>query len=104
MSGLKEAFRLQIPVVHEDIEAGTLLEPFVGLDTSVAVEVGREVSVTHDDGIGEAVVQRLQEVAHATTLGFRARVAGATVHIQSTLVADADGMFVMVLAMGSDLS
>lgn len=95
--------RFEVPVVHEDIEAGALLEPFVGLDASVAVEVGREVAVTHDDGIGEAVVEGLQELAQAATLSLGAGVTGPPVHIESAFVADADAVLVVVLAVGTYL-
>ena len=80
-----------------------MLHPFVRVDMSVAVEVGREVAVAHDDGVGELSVELLQERAHGGALGFGARVAGFAVGVQTSFVADADGVSVVVLAVCSHL-
>ena len=70
---------------------------------AVAVKVGREVAVAHDDGRGELSVELLQERAHGGALGFGARVAGFAVGVQTSFVADADGVSVVVLAVCSHL-
>ena len=80
-----------------------MLDPLVRFDAAVAVQVGREVAVTHDDGAGELVVEASEKGAHALTLGSGARVAGIAGRIQSTLVADADGVLVVALAVGTHL-
>ena len=48
-------------------------------------------------------MQPLQQSPHGLPLRLGPRVAGIARCIQSTLVADADGVLVMVLAMGTDL-
>lgn len=70
---------------------------------AVAVKVGGEVAVAHDDGVGELSVELLQERAHGGALGFGARVAGLSFGIQSAFIADANRVLVMILAVGSHL-
>lgn len=71
---------------------------------AVAVEVGREVAVAHDDGVGELVVEFLKQCAQTGSLGLGARVVGLAVGVQTSFVADADGVSVVVLAVGTDLT
>lgn len=77
-----------------------MLLPFVGIDTAVAVQVGREVAVAHDDGGGELACEALQEGTHALALGFGAGVTGLAHGIEAAFVADADAVLVVVLAVG----
>lgn len=81
-----------------------MLHPFVWLYAPVAVQIGRKVAVTHYDGVGEALVQPLQEAAHASTLCLGARVAGMARRVQSTLISDAYGVCIMVLTVGPHLA
>ena len=70
---------------------------------AVAVKVGGEVAVAHDDGVGELVVEFLKQCAQTGSLGLGARVAGLSFGIQSAFIADADGVSVVVLAVCSHL-
>ena len=80
-----------------------MLLPFVGIDAAVAVGVGREVAVAHDDGGGVLLRQSLQQGAHAVALRLGACVTGVAGGVETAFVADADGVLVVVLAVGSDL-
>ena len=80
-----------------------MLEPFVGIDAAIAIEVGGEVAVSHDDGGGELSGEALEEGAHALALGFGAGVAGVAGSIEASFIADADGVLVVALAMGAYL-
>lgn len=80
-----------------------MLEPFVGIDAAIAIEVGGEVAVSHDDGGGELSGEALEEGAHALALGFGAGVAGVAGSIEASFIADADGVLVMALAVGTYL-
>ena len=100
---VEEAGGFEVGIVQEGIEAGTLLLPFVGIDTAVAVDVGREVAVAHDDGGGELACEALQEGTHTLALGLGAGVTGLARGIEAAFVADADTVLVVVLAVGSDL-
>lgn len=44
-----------------------------------------------------------QQGSHALTLSLGARVAGIACSVQAALIADADGVLVMVFAVGADL-
>ena len=59
--------------------------------------------MTEDDGRGELVVETGEEGSQGLTLGRGAGVAGMACRIQTAFVADADGVLVVVLAVGSDL-
>ena len=101
---LEEPFGLQVFVVEEGIEAGTLLEPFVGRDMSVAVAVWRQIAVTEDDGVGELVVELREQGAQALALCLGTRVGRFAVGIQTTLVTYAYRMLVVALAVGPVLA
>ena len=57
----EEAGGFEVGIVEEGIEAGTLLDPLIGVDVAVAVHIGREVAVPHDDGGGILLGEALQE-------------------------------------------
>ena len=100
---VEEAGGFEVGVVPEGIEAGALLLPFVGIDMAVAVQVGREVTVAHDDGGGVEACEALQEGTHALALRLGAGVTGFARGIEAAFVADADAVLVVVLAVGSYL-
>lgn len=80
-----------------------MLEPFVGIDAAIAIEVGGEVAVSHDDGGRELSGEALEEGAHALALGFGAGVAGIAGSIETAFIADADGVLVVAFAVGAYL-
>ena len=59
--------------------------------------------MAHDDGGGELLGEPLQEGPHTVTLGLGARVAGIAGSIQTALIADADAVLVVALAVGTHL-
>ena len=72
-----------------------------------SVEVGTgfpriQVVVTDDQGLGIAPVQDLQQMQHRQFLLQRTRVGGLTADVEPALVADADGVGVVVQAVGAD--
>ena len=52
--------------------------------------------MTEDDRIGVVGLQRLQQVPHGSLLGFGPRVVGTTVGGETSLIADTDGVLVVV--------
>ena len=60
-----------------------------------------QLAVTEDLGIGVVDLQRLQQVPHGGFLLLGAGVGSMAVGQQATLVADADGVLVVVPCMGS---
>lgn len=51
---------LEVGVFHHSIEAGTSLDVFVGGNLAIAVQIGTEVAMTEDDGLG-IVLMELRE-------------------------------------------
>ena len=70
---------------------------------SVAVQVGREIAMAEDDGRGELTVKTGEQGTQGLALGVGAGIAGSAEGIETTFVADADGMQVVTFAMGADL-
>ena len=64
--------------------------------------VGVEVVVAYDQGAGVAPVQILQQSSHRCLLSLCARVGGLTADVKPALIADADGVGVVVHAVGTD--
>ena len=60
------------------IKARTLLDILVGSDKPVAVKVGREVAVPHDDGTGIAAAQVVDQSKQRALLRCGARVGGTS--------------------------
>ena len=52
--------------------------------------------MTENDRIGIVDLQRLQQVPHGSLLGIGPRVVGTTVSSETTLIADTDGVLVVV--------
>lgn len=55
--------------------------------------------MTEDDRIGVVGLQRLQQVPHGSLLGFGPRVGGTTVGSETALIADTNGVLVVVAGM-----
>ena len=70
---------------------------------SITVQVGREVTVAEDDGGGELSNEPFQKGTHTLSLRLGARVIRVAHRIEATLVADADAVFVVALAVSPDL-
>ena len=58
-----------------------------------------EIVMTYDDGVGVTLYQLLQQSAHFRLLRLGSRVFGLTAYVQTTLVADAYRVFVVVQAV-----
>ena len=67
-----------------------------------AVFQGVEVVVTDYQGVGVAMMEVLQKSAKGCLLRLGARVGGLTADVETTLVAYADGVAVMVHAVRAD--
>ena len=63
--------------------------------------MGVQVVMTYDEGPGIASVQLSEQPAHGSLLLSRAGVGGLTADIEPALVADADRVGVVVLAVGA---
>ena len=67
-----------------------------------AVLLWIQVMMTDNHGAGIALVQFLKHSSHGSLLRLGARVGGLAADIKSALVADADRVGVVVLAVGTD--
>ena len=85
---LKRLFMLQVSKLTDSIEAG-------------AVSVVSEVTMTDDQGAGVTPVQVFEQLSHGLLLCLGARVGRLSADIQATLIADADGVAVVVQAVGT---
>lgn len=83
------------------IKARTLLDILVGSDKPVAVKVGREVTVSHDDGTGIAAAQVVDKTKQRAFLRCGARVGGTSGGIETALITDTYGVGVMVATVGT---
>ena len=63
---------------------------------------GIQVAVTDNHGFGVSSVQFLEQFSHGSLLSLGAGVSGLAADIESTLVADADRVGIVVLAVGTD--
>jgi hypothetical protein len=82
-------FRLQVGILAGDVvDAGTGL-------------LRVQVVMTYDEGPGIASVQLSEQPAHGSLLLSRAGVGGLTADVEPALVADADRVGVVVLAVGA---
>ena len=79
---------LQVSIFVRYIEAGTVL-------------TGVQVVVADDEGAGVTPVQLFEQLSHGLLLRLGARVGGLSADIQAPLVADADGVAVVVHAVGT---
>ena len=80
---------LNILILLLGIEAGT-----------VFVDVG-EVAVTEDDCLGVVDAERLEQGVQGSFLRCSAGVLGTALGVETALVADADGVLVVVAGMGA---
>ena len=67
-----------------------------------AILPGVEVVMAYDHGARIALVQFLKQSSHGSLLRLSARVGGLTSCVVPALVADADRVGIMVLAVGTD--
>ena len=79
---------LQVSIFVRYIEAGTVL-------------TGIQVVMADDEGAGVTPVQLFEQLSHGLLLCLGARVGGLSADIQATLIADADGVAVVVHAVGT---
>ena len=61
-----------------------------------------QVVVTDNHGAGVTPVQVFQQLSHCSLLLSRSRVSGLTADVQTTLVAHADGVAVVVQTVGAN--
>ena len=90
---------LDVGILGDGVEAWALLYVFSGFYLSVLVEVGGQVTMSHDFGLGELGAEANQERAKGTALGYGSGVGWAVVGIQSTFVGYADGCEVVALGV-----
>ena len=86
---LQDSNIVQVSVFPDSIEAGAVLARV-------------QVVVADDQGAGVTPVQVFEQLSHGLLLCLGARVGGLSADIQATLVADADGVAVVVQAVGPD--
>ena len=79
---------LQVSIFVRYIEAGTVL-------------TGIQVVMADDEGAGVTPVQLFEQLSHGLLLRLGARVGGLTPDVEPALVADADRVGVVVLAVGT---
>ena len=72
------------------------------VDDARTVLVGVQVVVTDDYGAGVTPVQVFQQLLHRSLLLSRSRVGGLAADVQTTLVAYADGVAVVVQTVGAN--
>ena len=72
------------------------------VDDARTVLMGVQVVVTDDHGAGVTPVQVFQQLSHRNLLLSRSRISGLTADVQTTLVAHADGVAVVVQAVGAN--
>ena len=92
-------------VGHILLVGGVILNVLVlllGIETGTVFVDAREVAVTEDDGFGVVDAERLKQGMEGGLLRCGARVLGTALGVQSTLVADADGVLVVVAGVGTD--
>ena len=86
---------LLAPFIGGDIEAGALLEPFVGLHYPIAITVGTEVAMTADFRDGKVFLQRADEGTQGVLLLLGSGVGGMTVCVQTAFVGNADAVLIV---------
>jgi len=73
-----------------------------GIKARTVLADARQVTVAQDDGLGVVDAQRLQQGVQGGLLFWGAGILGTALGIQSALVADADGVLVVVAGVGAD--
>ena len=74
----------------------------LGIEARTVLADARQVTVAQDDGLGVVDAQRLQQGVQGSLLLGGAGVLGSALGVQSALVADADGVLVVVAGVGTD--
>ncbi len=87
---------LQGEILLDGIEAGTLLDPLARGDATVAVEVGTEVAMTHDEGTRVTLSEVGEKRHERLPLCLRASVGWLALLVETPFVADADGVTVVM--------
>ena len=87
--------KLTAPFIGSDIEAGALLEPFVGLHHPIAVAVGTEVAMAADTLDGKVLLQRADEGTKGVLLLLGAGVGRLSASVQSAFVGNADAFLIV---------
>ena len=93
--------KLPTPFVCINIEAGTLLEPFVRLYYPVAITVGTEVAVTADFRNGVILLQDTNQGTQGVLLLLGAGVGGLSAGIQTAFVGYTNAVLIVSFGMGS---
>ena len=92
-------------VGHILLVGGVILNVLVlllGIEAGAVLVNARQVAVAQDDGFGVVDEQRLQQGVQGGLLLWGAGVLGTALGVQSTLVADADAVLVVVAGVGTD--
>ena len=87
--------KLTAPFIGSDIEAGALLEPFVGLHYPIAVTVGTKVAMAADVRDGEVFPQGTDEGPQGVLLLLGAGVGGLAASVQTAFVGYADAFLIV---------
>jgi hypothetical protein len=64
--------------------------------------LGVQVVMPYNHGAGVTPVKFFEQFAHGSLLHVRSRIGGLTADVQPALIADADRVGIVVLAMGTD--
>ena len=91
-------------VGHILLVGGVILNILVlllGIEAGAAFTYVRQVAVTEDDGFGVIDAQRLQQGVQGGFLRCGAGVLGTALGVETSFVADADGVLVVVAGMGA---
>ena len=73
-----------------------------GIEARTVLSDAWQVAVAQDDGLGVVDAEAFQEGVQGGLLFRGAGVLGSALGVQSTLVADADGVLVVVAGVGAD--
>ena len=87
--------KLPTPFVCINIEAGTLLEPFVRLHYPIAIAVGTEVAVTADFRNGVILLQDTNQGTQGVLLLLGAGVGRLAAGVQTAFVGNADAVLIV---------
>ena len=91
-------------VGHILLVGGVILNVLVlllGIEAGAAFTYVREVAVTEDDGLGVVDAERLEQGVQSGFLRCGAGVLGTALGVETSFVADADGVLVVVAGMGA---
>lgn len=80
-----------------------LLEPLGGVEARTGLVDAWQVAVAHNLGIGIVGAEALQQALHRLLLRRCARVGGATLGVETTLVAHTNAVGIVVAGVGAYL-